>query len=345
MKLPQFTNCENQVRVLLVGFGPLPVSLMQNLLSCPDAITVVGIMSASNLERYSLLKQHPAEIELLRLAKENDISILTAPSINSHEFKTELLSLAPHVMLVAGWSEIIKPPILSTKNVIMINCHGSLLPRYRGACPYIATIFNGDKTTGFTFHLLDEGIDTGDILFQQEVNVGPDETAISLERRISRMFGESVVDLIRDLKSGTIVPQEQTGAASYVPRVQPEWTWIPWEEDPAVIDQRMRALCGVWPLATSLGGIVVGFEKGAVAYSNETRLDKAAFEMLDCFGRLFPGTVLSTDSEKTIVSTRNPDFVVELSLPAMVPTGESPPKIRPGNRFFSIATNSILKSA
>ena len=335
----------NQIRVVLAGFGRLGVSVMKSLLASRDQTSLVGIMPASNLSKYRFLKDHPSEIEILQLANANSVRTLTAPSINSDEFRAELLDLSPDILLIASWAEIIKHSTLSLENLSAINCHGSLLPKYRGACPHIATIFNGDEKTGITFHLIDEGIDTGDILLQQEMEVKPRETSIQLEDRIANQFGESVVDLLRSFQNGAIVPQKQTGDPSYVPEQHPEWAWIPWEEDPVVIDRRIRALQGVFPLVTSDGQIAFGFETVEVLKTDEARINQNAFNLLRIRAQFCPGTVLAVDSDRVIVSTMNPDFVVELSLPVMVQSGQSPPVIRPGERFFSIPIHSILKSA
>lgn len=333
------------IRVLLAGFGPLSIALFRNLLNSPDTATVVGLIPASNLKHYRFLKEHPSEIELIRVANEHHVRILTAAGINSPQFKNELADLKPHILLVGGWSEIIKPEILATSGLTSINCHGSLLPKYRGACPYVATIFNGDRRTGITFHLIDEGIDTGDILLQKKFDVDNCETALQLERRMAEKFGESIIALLNGLKSGHICSKKQSGIPSYVSKHQPEWGWIPWEEDPKVIDRRMRALQGFLPLATSLRGQVVGFEKGRVTKLDEAQSDKSNFSVLQFPTRLAPGTVLKVDSEKLIVSTRNPVCVVELSLPAIVPGGQIPPVILPGTQLYSIECSGISRSA
>lgn len=350
-ELKSIIGLKPQIRVLLAGFGPLPLSLIGHLLSHPEIVTIVGLLPASNLERYRFLTQHPSEIEMLQLANEHQIRILAAPSINSSEFKQELSEIKPHILLVGGWSEIIKPEILASAGLITINCHGSLLPKYRGACPYVATIFNGDQKAGLTFHLIDDGIDTGDILRQKEFVVEKDETALQLERRAAEKFGESVVPLLCDLKSGTVVPRKQSGIPSYVPKQQPEWGWIPWGADPKVIDQRIRALHGFIHIVTSLHGQVIAFESGRVIRTNcsagshteESLIGPSTLAITRNVN--FPGEVLANLPDKIMVATRDPAVHVELDKPEIVLDGTDVPHIRTGDRFLSIACSSILKSA
>lgn len=347
--LESIIGLKTQIRVLLAGFGPLSLSLTKHLIGAPEIVTLAGLIPASNLKRYRFLTEHPSEIELMRLAAKYQIRILTAPGINSSEFELELSEIKPHILLVGGWSEIIWPKILATPGLTAINCHGSLLPRYRGASPYVATIFNGDQKTGLTFHLIDEGIDTGDILRQKEFVVGKGETALQLERRMAENFGEAIVTLLCDLKSGKVVPKKQSGIPSYVPKYQPEWGWIPWGATPEVIDQRMRALQGFVPLATALRGQVLGFESGCVVRTTDSPHRRALIGLskktIAKNNTILPGEVLNDLPDKIIVATCNPAIHVELNKPVIMPSGTETPHIRPGDRFLSIACNSILKSA
>lgn len=337
-----------KIRILFAGFGPLGLCLLRALLKSPEVVTIVAVMPASNLRRNRLLKEHPEEIELLRLATENEIRILNAPSINSSQFLVDFDELKPHALLIGSWSEIIKPPTLQTlKGVPIFNCHGSMLPKFRGACPCLATIFNGERHTGLTIHLIDEGIDTGDILLQQKVDVKPDETTIQLDRRISQKFGDAIVPLLLDLKAGKIVSRKQTGEASYVPSPNPEWGWIPWDLPHEIIDRRFRALHGHLPLVTSTKGVVIGFVKGRVVRSadNIQTSSNSSWSLGRTGTRLTSGTVIADTSDKFIVATIDQAWNVELMKPVVVPAHAKEPTIQPGDQFLSLASDSILKSA
>ena len=350
-ELKSIVGLETQIRILLAGFGTMLLPLMKHLLKCPEKVTVAGVIPASNLKGYKALTEHPSQVEMLQLAEKHQIRILAAPGINSREFRNELSELKPHILLVGGWPEIISSEIVTMKGLISINCHGSLLPKYRGACPCVATIFNGDQNVGLTFHLIDDGIDTGDILRQRELVVENDETSLQLERRISEEFGKSVVPLLTDLKSGKVFPRKQSGIPSYVPKQQPEWGWIPWGADPKVIDQRIRALHGFIHIVTSLHGQVIAFESGRVIRTNcsagshteESLIGPSTLAITRNVN--FPGEVLANLPDKIMVATRDPAVHVELDKPEIVLDGTDVPHIRTGDRFLSIACSSILKSA
>lgn len=108
-----------------------------------------------------------------------------------------------------------------------------------------------------------------------------------------------------------------------------------------MLNQRMRALHGFVPLATCLGDLVLGFEKGGVVNPKDTQINGNTFNLLRFRDQLCPGTVLATDAEKVVVSTQNPEFVVELEMPVIVPKGRCVPTFKPGFRFHSITPKTI----
>jgi len=243
----EIVESREKIRVILLGHGAMATKLVNGMLKAPDLISIVGIMPASNIKRYKFAREHACEVALLNLAHKEQLNLLETASANSDGFVSVLDRLKPHVVLVAGWPEILKSPTVGFKNLHLVNCHGSMLPKYRGACPYLAVVFHGDKETGLTYHVIDEGIDTGDILFQQKVDVAEEETTHSLIDRIAERFGGTVVPFLCDLVDGKIVGRKQEGEVSYIPAQSPDWGWIPWDKDPKTIAQRMRALEGCLP--------------------------------------------------------------------------------------------------
>lgn len=358
-----------EIRVVIAGSGALGLELAKGIVASPNAGKIVGILPVSNLPRFQALREHESEVAILDFANANQLKLLQSESINADSFIDELRELNPHLLLVGGWGEIIKHPILQIKELCIINCHGSLLPKYRGACPYFAPVFNGDPTTGLTFHLIDEGIDTGDILLQKEFEIEPDETAIGLAKRSASKFGEEIAPLLQRLKTGDISLQRQTGTASYVPEKKSEWGWIPWNSPAATIDQRLRALDGFLPLATSIDRLVIGFKSGKVIKPNSNHIALTQTQLAANLGHLqssqhvqaepassdsipndsplgdsLPGIVIAESDQHIFVSTCSPEYLVELEKPMIVPTGHATPNIRPGAEFLSLECKSILKS-
>lgn len=151
--------------------------------------------------------------------------------------------LAPDLILVGGFSVILKPPLLRIPRIGCVNMHSSLLPRHRGPNPFCAAILAGETETGVTFHVIDEGIDTGDILDQTAFDIGPRETAYEVYLRacaIARGRVGVVMDQIE--QHGLVgVPQDPTRAC-YDQKPKPEDAWINWDRPAVEIDRMVRAM-------------------------------------------------------------------------------------------------------
>jgi len=128
---------------------------------------------------------------------------------NNVEFRTLLEQLAADAIIVVGYGRIIPPWMLLLPKFGNINLHGSLLPKYRGAAPIQWAIAEGEPASGVTTMLLNEGLDTGDILMQRELAVDPLESAISYGQRLAPIGADLMVETLRGLKLGSIKPRPQ----------------------------------------------------------------------------------------------------------------------------------------
>jgi methionyl-tRNA formyltransferase len=116
---------------------------------------------------------------------------------------------APDLIVVAAYGQILPPSLLEIPCFGSLNVHASLLPRWRGAVPVQAAILAGDKVTGVTIMKMDAGLDTGPILAQQEVAIGPEETAGDLENRLADVGADLLIEILPDYLSGKLEPQPQ----------------------------------------------------------------------------------------------------------------------------------------
>jgi methionyl-tRNA formyltransferase len=132
----------------------------------------------------------------------------------NEEFQAQLKGIQPEAIIVVGYGRIIPPWMLELPRYGNINVHASLLPKYRGAAPIQWAIANGEKVTGVTTMLLNEGLDTGDILLQHEMAIAEEDTAVTLAPRLAALGAELLVETLRRLEQGTItpVPQDHTQA-------------------------------------------------------------------------------------------------------------------------------------
>ncbi len=153
----------------------------------------------------------------------------------------------PSVAVVVAFGQIFKSELLGLPQRGCINFHASLLPRFRGAAPIQAAIVAGESVTGVTTMLMDEGLDTGDILLQRRVDIGARESAPELSERLARIGGGLVVETLEGLEDGSLdpTPQHDEGA-TFAPRLQRSDGHILWSEESNAIFNRIRGLLP-WP--------------------------------------------------------------------------------------------------
>jgi methionyl-tRNA formyltransferase len=165
----------------------------------------------------------------------------------NEEFQAQLRGLNPDVIIVVGYGRIIPPWMLELPPHGNINVHASLLPKYRGAAPIQWSIAEGETVTGVTTMLLNEGLDTGDILLQKEMAIRAEDTALTLAPRLAELGADLLVETLRGLeqKQITTVPQDHA-QATLAPILKKEDGQVDFNRTAAVIHNRLRGF-QPWP--------------------------------------------------------------------------------------------------
>lgn len=173
----------------------------------------------------------------------------------NEELQKQLAEITPDAIIVVGYGRIIPPWMLQLPRFGNINVHGSLLPKYRGAAPIQWAIACGETVTGVTTMRLDEGLDTGDILLQQKMEVLPEDTAITLAPRMAAIGADLLVETLRRLEQGSITPIAQDHSqATLAPILKKEDGLVDFNRTAAEIHNRLRGF-QPWPGAyTSFRG-------------------------------------------------------------------------------------------
>jgi methionyl-tRNA formyltransferase len=170
---------------------------------------------------------------------------------NNAEFRAQLAALKPDAIIVVGYGRIIPEWMLDLPPLGNINLHASLLPKYRGAAPIQWAIARGETVTGVTTMKIDAGLDTGDILLQQEAPIAPDETAETLAPKLADLGANLTVTTIEGLQSGTIHRRPQDGSrATLAPILKKEDGLIDFSRPATDIRNRLRGF-QPWPGAYS----------------------------------------------------------------------------------------------
>src|SRR3984893_18148681 len=133
---------------------------------------------------------------------------------NNGEFRAQLTALAPHAIVVVGYGRIIPQWMIDLPALGNINLHASLLPKYRGAAPVQWAIASGETVTGNTTMRIDAGLDTGDILLQQEIAIEPHDTALTLAPRLAAEGADLLVETLRRLQDGKVQSRKQDDSKS-----------------------------------------------------------------------------------------------------------------------------------
>lgn len=188
-------------------------------------------------------------------AEEYGIPVYQPLSLRKGEDAEESLKIlndiAPDLIVVTAYGQILPKEILELPKYGCINIHASLLPAYRGAAPINWCILNGEKVTGVTSMLMDVGLDTGDMLIKKSTEIGENETYTELYGRLSEMGGEVLAETISALENGSLLREKQDDSlSSYSPMIQKEMSRLDFTKSAAEIHNIIRGVTGF----TSLGG-------------------------------------------------------------------------------------------
>ena len=232
------------MRIVFCGTPQFAVPTLKHLLAQPD-FEIAGVITQPDRPRGRGQKLSFSPVK--GVAKAAHLPVHQPEKIRAPEAQELLKELSPDGVVIIAYGQIIPAGLLSIPRHGWINLHASLLPKYRGAAPINWAIVNGETRTGVTTMRIDAGMDTGDMLLQREVEIGPAETAPELALRLSELGAPLMAETLRRLGAGTIVPRAQDHAeASYAPMLKKEDGRIDWNRSAREIYNRMRGLAP-WP--------------------------------------------------------------------------------------------------
>jgi len=195
----------------------------------------------------------------------------------NEEFIEEIRRINPDVICVVAYGKILPKEILDIPSLGCINVHGSLLPKYRGAAPIQWAIINGEKVTGITTMYMDIGMDTGDMILKEEVQIGEDETTGELWERLSNIGGKLLVDTLDKVEKGIAPRIPQGEDFSMAPMLDKEISKIDWDKKGEEIKNLVRGLNPIMGAYTIINDKkykfwkvdTIGFEEFEKEFKNE----------------------------------------------------------------------------
>ncbi|MBI1248674.1 methionyl-tRNA formyltransferase [bacterium] len=296
------------MRIVMMGTGPFAVPTFKALLQSKHEVLCLFTQPVRSVHRRKASLPTP----MRDVATEHGLTIHDPESVNTDEAKALLEGLAPDLLVVCDYGQILAKDILATATLGGINLHGSILPKYRGAAPVNWAILNGDAETGVTVIHMTPKLDGGPCLKIVRTPIGPTETAVELEPRLADLGVDAVLESIEMLETHdpeTLAGEPQDPAqVSKAPRLKKSDADINWDDSAELIYNKFRAY-QPWP----------------GCYTHWAREGKPPVRLILSQIRLIrepassefpPGTISLADGDQLLLSAKDGQIAVDMIQPA-----------------------------
>ena len=286
------------MRIVFMGTPDFAAASLKKLIDKKYDIAAVFTQPDKPRDRGMKLSYSPVK----ELALENNIPVYQPTKLRDGTATELIKSLEPDILVVVAYGRILPDDMLEVPKYGAINVHASLLPKYRGAAPIQWAVLNGDKITGVTTMYLASEMDTGDIIYTSETEIGEFETSGELFDRLMIMGAELLDRTLRDIEAGTAPrTQQDHSKASYVKMLDKSLSPIEWAKTPREVIKQIYGL-QPWPVATAeLDGKV--FKIYSAEYT-QNKTDKA------------PGSVVSAGKKGIEIACLDGETVLITELQA-----------------------------
>ena len=276
------------MRIVFIGTGEIGVPTLRALQKSEHELGGVVTQPDKPVGREQRITAPPIKKALIAGGPNAGPAQTLQPArIKDREAIDQIRALAPDVIVVMAYGQILPRAVLEIPKIACLNLHASLLPRWRGAAPIQAAIAGGDREAGMTVMYMDEGLDTGDILLQRKIDISPSETGATLHDRLAQIAPEALLESLRLLAAGNAprIPQDQA-LATYAPKLNREAGRLNWNESVEAIERKIRAY-NPWP--------------GAFTEFSGRNLKIFAASIVDLRGK--PGQILRKDRELVVATS------------------------------------------
>jgi methionyl-tRNA formyltransferase len=235
------------LRVLFIGTSDFACPSLKALLDA--SYPILQVVTQPDRPKGRGRKLSPSPVKSLALA--HHLPVFQPEKLREPSAVAHLKSLQPDLIVVAAYGQILSPAVLAVPPRGCVNVHGSLLPQYRGAAPIARAILRGEKKTGVTTMLMDEGMDTGPILLAEETEITAEDNLGSLHDRLALMGAGLLLKTLNGLETGAVKPTAQDHSrATYAPKISREEARINWPSPARDLCNLIRAF-DPWPGAYS----------------------------------------------------------------------------------------------
>ena len=235
------------MRIVFMGTPDYAVPSLQKLIDEHYEIAGVFTQPDKKVGRKQILT--PSAVK--ELAERYELPVYQPQTLKDGSAYEILKSIAPDMIIVAAYGKILPKSILDLPKYGCVNVHASLLPKYRGAAPIQRAVLNGDEETGISIMQMDEGIDTGDLLYIVKTKIGINETSAELFDRLSVLGAEALIHTVKNIENGSAAAYKQEGESSYASMIDKSMSPIDWNRTAFEIHNQIRGL-QAWPCAQTV---------------------------------------------------------------------------------------------
>ena len=235
------------MRIVFMGTPDYAVPSLQKLIDEHYEIAGVFTQPDKKVGRKQILT--PSAVK--ELAERYELPVYQPQTLKDGSAYEILKGIAPDMIIVAAYGKILPKSILDLPKYGCVNVHASLLPKYRGAAPIQRAVLNGDEETGISIMQMDEGIDTGDLLYIVKTKIGINETSAELFDRLSVLGAEALIHTVKNIENGSAAAYKQEGESSYASMIDKSMSPIDWNRTAFEIHNQIRGL-QTWPCAQTV---------------------------------------------------------------------------------------------
>src|SRR4051812_10295931 len=232
------------LKVIFMGTPDFAAVALKALVAAGHHIVAVYSQPPRPAGRGNALRKSPVQL----LAEERGFTVRTPALLKSAEAQAEFAAFDADIAVVAAYGLILPPPILDAPRRGCLNIHASLLPRWRGAAPIQRAILAGDAETGISIMQMDAGLDTGAVLLEKRIGIGPTETAGALHDRLASLGAAAIAEALGTLDRLRPTPQPME-AVTYAAKITPDEARLDWAKDAVALERAVRAfnpVPGAW---------------------------------------------------------------------------------------------------
>ena len=278
------------MKAIFMGTPEISAKILEALLD--SEIEVIAVVTQPDKPKGR--GKEMAYPEVKEVALKHNLPIYQPVKARAESFIKEIRSLNPDIIIVVAFGQILVQEFLDIPKLGCINVHASLLPKFRGAAPIQYAIIEGEQTTGVTIMKMDAGIDTGDMIYKEEVEIDPEETAGTLHDKLAAVGAHALLVALEQIKNHTAVYEKQDDSkATHVRQFKKEFGNLDFTKDAISLERLIRGL-NPWPSAyTQLNGKTLKIWKARVLDDMDEGTDDNYVE----------GTIVKVEKDAFVVKT------------------------------------------